>query len=178
VLLIVCIAIVVGVLGRGAIASAIGESSAKYELGDWMEQIVRHPDAFSDRDGRVHAARQADALATKWIVARKRHFRIILRQVAAAVGLQVLASAAVLGLGGMLVVQGQLTLGQLVASELIVASVVAAFARLGKMLESAYDLLAATDKVGVLLDLPLEQPALVPIDAAPAQVAAAEGDSA
>jgi ABC-type bacteriocin/lantibiotic exporter with double-glycine peptidase domain len=55
------------------------------------------------------------------------------------------------------VVAGQLTLGQLVASEIIVAAVVAAFARLGKQLETWYDLLAAVDKVGVLLDLPLER---------------------
>lgn len=37
------------------------------------------------------------------------------------------------------------------------ATVVAAFARLGKMLESYYDLLAAVDKFGILLDLPLER---------------------
>jgi len=81
----------------------------------------------------------------------------VLRQIAAALGLQVVANAAVLALGGFLVVSGQLTLGQLVASEIIVAAVVAAFARVGKLLESWYDLLAAVDKVGVLLDLPLER---------------------
>lgn len=157
VLLILSIAFVVGVLGRGATRSAIAESSAKYELGAWMEQIVLTPEVFRSRAGRAHAGRTADALAAAWIDARKRHFRIVLRQVGASVGLQVGASTAVLALGGFLVVAGQLTLGQLVASELIVAAVVAAFARLGKLLESAYDLLAAVDKVGVLLDLPLEE---------------------
>ena len=59
-------------------------------------------------------------------------------------------------LGGWLVVAGQLTLGQLVASELIITAIVAAVAKLGKQIESFYDLMAATDKLGVLLDLPLE----------------------
>ena len=54
-------------------------------------------------------------------------------------------------------VGGELTLGQLVASEIIVAAVVASFARLAKHFESYYDLLAAVDKVGGLLDLPLER---------------------
>jgi putative ABC transport system ATP-binding protein len=50
-----------------------------------------------------------------------------------------------------------LTLGQLVASELIVTTVVAGFAKFGKYLETYYDLVAAADKLGYLLDLPLEQ---------------------
>ena len=54
-------------------------------------------------------------------------------------------------------VAGELTLGQLVASEIIVAAVVAAFSRLAKHFESFYDVLAATEKVGGLLDLALER---------------------
>ena len=54
-------------------------------------------------------------------------------------------------------VAGQLTLGQLVASELILTAIVAAVAKLAKQLESYYDLLAAVDKLGVLFDLPLER---------------------
>jgi ABC-type bacteriocin/lantibiotic exporter with double-glycine peptidase domain len=155
--LIAAIAFVVVVLGRGATRSAIGESGAKYELAGWMEELVRTPALFRSRAGRRHAARRADELATAWVDARQRHFRIVLRQIAASLGLQVVANAAVLALGGFLVVSGQLTLGQLVASEIIVAAVVAAFARMGKLMESYYDLLAAVDKVGVLLDLPLER---------------------
>jgi putative ABC transport system ATP-binding protein len=55
------------------------------------------------------------------------------------------------------VINGQLTLGQLVASELIVAVVVGSFAKLGKHMESYYDLLAACDKLGHLFDLPTER---------------------
>jgi ABC-type bacteriocin/lantibiotic exporter with double-glycine peptidase domain len=66
------------------------------------------------------------------------------------------ASTILLGLGGWLVISGQLTLGQLVAAELIVSVVIGSFAKMGKHLESFYDLLAAMDKVGHLLDLPIE----------------------
>ena len=76
----------------------------------------------------------------------------------------------VLALGGFLVVTGELTLGQLVASEIIVAAVVASFARLGKQLESFYDLLAAVEKVGTLFDLPVEQPLEARVQAATAKV--------
>ena len=62
-----------------------------------------------------------------------------------------------LGLGGWLVMQGQLTLGQLVAAELIIAVVVGSLAKAGKHFEGYYDLMAAVDKLGHLMDLPLER---------------------
>jgi len=69
----------------------------------------------------------------------------------------VLASAALLGVGGLLVIERQLTLGQLVAAELVVTAVAASFAKLGKHLETFYDLLAALQKLGKLIDMPLER---------------------
>jgi ABC-type bacteriocin/lantibiotic exporter with double-glycine peptidase domain len=68
-----------------------------------------------------------------------------------------LAGASLLGVGGLLVIQRQLTLGQLVAAELVVAAVVAGIAKLAKHLESYYDLLASVDKLGMLTDLPVER---------------------
>ncbi|MDF1662440.1 MAG: ABC transporter ATP-binding protein, partial [Planctomycetota bacterium] len=49
---------------------------------------------------------------------------------------------------------GQLTLGQLVASWLIVSIIVSSIAKLGFQLESFYDLFTAAVKIGSLLDLP------------------------
>jgi len=60
-------------------------------------------------------------------------------------------------LGGWLVISGQLTLGQLVAAELIVTVIVGSFAKSGKHLQSYYDLLASVDKLGILFDLPMER---------------------
>ncbi|HXG08857.1 MAG TPA: ATP-binding cassette domain-containing protein, partial [Gemmataceae bacterium] len=144
-------------LGRGAVASAIRESRTKYVVAGWMEEIARHPVAFKLNGGPHLARERADLLARQYLLARQSHFRIVLRQVAFALLLQVLASTALLGLGGYLVIAGQLTLGQLVAAEIVVSLVVASFTKLGKHLESYYDLLAAVDKLGHLTDLPLER---------------------
>jgi ABC-type bacteriocin/lantibiotic exporter with double-glycine peptidase domain len=87
---------------------------------------------------------------------RSKHFRILIRQFAGSLLLQALASAALLGIGGMLVIDRQLTLGQLVAAELVVAAVLAGISKLAKHLETFYDLLASLDKLGALTDLPGE----------------------
>lgn len=157
ILLIGSIALVVLVVGRGAFATALGESNAKYAVVHWMEELARHPATFHSPGGRLYATRYADRLASDYVRARRTHYRIVLRQFSSALALQVLASSLLLALGGWLVVSGQLTLGQLVASELIITAIVAAVAKLGKQMESYYDLMAATDKLGVLLDLPLER---------------------
>jgi len=156
-LLVAGIAVAVFWMGRGAVPTAIEESKAKYDVFGWLEELARHPASFRDEDQRRFALDRIDDLATIWIGARRDHFRIVLRQHAGTLALQVVANAALLALGGALVVQGQLTLGQLVASELIIATTVSTVAKLGKQLERFYDLMAAADKLGILLDLPLER---------------------
>ncbi|GIW92204.1 MAG: hypothetical protein KatS3mg110_0245 [Pirellulaceae bacterium] len=156
------IALIVGlilllVLGKGAVRSSIRESWAKYDVAGWLEEIARHPVAFKLYEGPRYAWEKADQLSRKYLTARQRHFRILLRQFVFSFGLQVLASTVLLGVGGYLVILGQLTLGQLVAAQIVVSLVVDSFTKLGKHLENFYDLMAATDKLGHLLDLPLER---------------------
>lgn len=156
-LLIAGLIVLVMVLGRGGVSTSIRESRAKYAVAGWLEELARHPITFKLNSGRLLALDRADHFAGKYLEARREHFRIVFRQFCFALGLQVAASTALLGLGGLLVIQEQLTLGQLVAAEIVVTLVVASFAKLGKQLENYYDLLAAADKLGHLIDLPLEQ---------------------
>jgi ABC-type bacteriocin/lantibiotic exporter with double-glycine peptidase domain len=121
--------------------------------------------AFHGPHGAALALRRADDVTLAYLEARQSHFRVLLRQVLGSLALQALASALLLGLGGWLVVRQQLTLGQLVAAELVVTPVVSSFAKIGKYLESLYDLLAAVDKVGHLFDLPLEREGGEPLPA-------------
>ena len=157
VLLIAAMLGIVFVLGRGAIATSIGESKAKYALEAWLEQIAAHLVTFKSRGGAEYATRHSQALLEEYLAYRSKHFRILLRQIVGSFTLQAIASSALLGIGGWLVIERQLTLGQLVASELIVALMVSAFTKFGKQLEVFYDLVAAIDKLGALVDLPLER---------------------
>jgi len=155
--LLSAIAVIVFVLGRGAVASAVKESKHKYHMAAWLEDIARCPTAFRNDGGADFALERADRLVHEYLNARRKHFKIIMRQILFALGLQAIASTVLLGLGGWLVVSGQLTLGQLVAAELIVTVIVGSFARFGKYMESFYDLLASVDKLGLLFDMPTER---------------------
>lgn len=145
------------VLGRRAVATSVAESVAKYDVAFWLQELVHHPRAFKLAGGPDLAWAEADRLAREYVLARRAHFRILFRQVASMLALQVLAGTALLGIGGFLVVERRITLGQLVAAELIVTVVLASLTKFGKSLEAYYDLMAAVDKLGLLLDLPLER---------------------
>jgi len=156
VLLVAVVTVLVGARGQGS-ATSIRESKAKYALVAWFEEVARHPTIFRGEKGAGFARARSDELTRKYVDYRKAHFRVLFRQTVAFLALQAIATAALLGIGGVLVLRGQLTLGQLVAAELILTAVVAGFAKFGKYLETYYDLIAAMDKLGHLVDLPLER---------------------
>ncbi len=156
-LLVLCVIAIVFVLGRSGIRSAIRESKTKYAVAAWLEDIARDPVTFKKPDARSWVLHRSDELARDYVSARRDHYRVLFRQILAMLGLQVVASVSLLSIGGVLVIRGELTLGQLVAAELIVTYVVSSIAKMGKHFESFYDLMAAVDKLGQLLDLRLER---------------------
>jgi putative ABC transport system ATP-binding protein len=155
--LIVGLVVVLIPMGRRGVDTSIQESYAKHAVAGWLEQVVMFPLLFKNASAAAFSRDRTDHLVDSYISARRAHFRILIRQILGLLGLEAIASAMLLALGGLLVLQGQLTLGQLVASELIVSAIVASIVRLGKHLENWYDSLAAIDKLGSVVDLPVER---------------------
>ena len=154
--LLAMMSIILYLIGRGAIHTARHESQLKYETAAWLQEVVRHPATFKYNGGLGYAINRADELTAKYIQSRQDHFSILIRQISFSAIMQAVAATTLLALGGYLVIVGQMTLGQLVAAELIVTVILGSFAKLGKDLESFYDLMASVDKLGKLFDLPTE----------------------
>ncbi|MCW5623355.1 MAG: ABC transporter ATP-binding protein [Burkholderiales bacterium] len=144
-------------LGRGAVDASIDESRVKYEMVGWLEELARVPTLFKGPGGFAFATRRADEIAHRYLGARRRFFRIFMRQFGMLLFLEIFATAALLIVGGWLVLEQALTLGQLVASELIVTSIVYAVSRLESVMTAWYSGLAAIDKIGHLTDLAPER---------------------
>lgn len=155
--LLVLLALVVFGSGRGAVESALDESDAKYKTVAWIEQTIRLAGTIRGEAGRRRALDRADHLVRSYRDARRAHFRKLVRTLAGGVAIQVAGSAALLGIGGALVVGGELTLGQLVAAELVFAAIASSLVKLHKQLEAAYDVVASSKKLGGLVELPLER---------------------
>ena len=157
VVLVLAILFTMFVLGYGAVKTSIKESKTKYAMAAWLEDLARCRTTFRYDGAAEFALERSDQLIYDYLTARKKHFRVLMRQIIFMLLLQALASTGLLAIGGWLVISGQLSLGQLVAAELIVAVVVGSLAKLGKHIEGFYDLMASIDKLGSLFDLPIER---------------------
>ncbi len=156
-LLLASLAVVLGLLGRRALRTAVAESSAKYEVAGVLEALALSPVAASAAAARQLACERVYTELEGWLQARAVHFRIVMRQMLALWGLQVASSVALLTVGGWLVIDGQLALGQLVAAELVMASTVGSLAKLGKQLPKFYDFTTSLLKLPQLTELPRER---------------------
>ena len=154
--LLAAVVVLLTVAGWGGLRTGLAESHAKYAVAGWLEEVARCPLVF--KFGGRPALARADHLAADWVGARRAHFRVWFRQYGLALGIYVAASTALLGLGGWLVIDRQLTFGQLVAAELIVGLVAASFLKFGKYFDAWYDLVVGVEKLGVVTDLPTERP--------------------
>ncbi len=145
-------------LGGNAVRTAIEESLVKYRLAHWLQDVIGNPTAFQVHGGGGLVVDRANRLTVEYLSDRRSHFIILMRQTLFALMLYAVSISALLSLGVWLVLSGSLTIGQLVASVSVVVVVVGAFAKIGKSLETFYDLMAAVDKVGHLIDLPTLPP--------------------
>lgn len=158
-----CVLIVVWLVWRiwagPAIRSKLEASKAKFKVAGWLEELGRANAFFKSRRTIGFALRNSEALIAQYVAAHRRHFRCKFAQQIGFLTVYAIASAALLGVGGWLVIGNALTLGQLVAAELILSAVFFSLTRASGLLERFYEVCAALYKLGDFFDLPLE-PAL------------------
>lgn len=147
---------------RNALRYAIDECEAKHVFAAWLEEIIHNILLFKLQNHRKHALSKADDKVVKYIRARQFHFRYILRHLFGINILYVFANASALGIGGYLVIKQQLSLGQLVAAELIISAMLYSFVRIGFYLQDFYDLLSSCVKLDNLIQIKCEQEHILP----------------
>lgn len=146
------------VWGARAIRTGIDLSHAKHETANWLETIGGSNGFFKSERRVDYAIARTDEYTHDYLNAHRRHFRQHFSQTLSFLLLYALASAALLGLGGWLVIQGQLTLGQLVAAELVLSVAFFGVAQLGVYLTYFYDLCAAVEEISLFYEVEQEPP--------------------
>lgn len=145
------------ILGPRGLKTSILESKYKYQVIHWLEDVGRSLHAFKITGSTNLPIRKTDYHVSSYLKNRKSHFRILLTQF----GAIVLFKAAIIGglliMGTSLVVQREITLGQFVASEVVIIMILASVEKIIMYTDVVYDLLTAVDKVGIVTDLPMEK---------------------
>lgn len=148
--------LLIALSGIGGVRSSIAESAAKYRVAEWLEEMVRCQDSLRLNCRPGFWTEQADERVVGYLTHRRKHFRVLLRQVLLHYGISAVSLAGMLGFGGYMVLEGRLSLGQLVAAELVLWSLFKATEKLLRACEAYFDLLTGLDKIGYITDLPVE----------------------
>lgn len=142
--------------GKAAIRSAVALSHRKHETAAWLEQLGAS-DGFFKLDRHTSAALdRTERLTANYVDAHRGYFRKHFAQTLSFLLLYAIASATLLGLGGWLVIRGELTLGQLVAAELVLSAAFFGLSQLGLYLSYFYDSCAAVDELSLFFNIDQE----------------------
>ncbi|MEP9401795.1 ABC transporter ATP-binding protein [Sphingomonas sp. VNH70] len=140
----------------GAIRSAVAMSHAKHKAAHWLETVGGSNGFYKSSRHLDFAMDRSEAVTANYVAAHRRHFRYTFSQTLALLFVYATASAALLALGGWLIIQNQLSIGQLVAAELILSGVFYGIAQFGPYLEALYDLAAGLEELSLFWEVPQE----------------------
>ena len=154
--LVISLGVILWLTGPKGLDSSVRESMYKYKVVHWLEEMARANTAFKFAGRSALPVERMDELVSGYLKYRKLHFRVLVQQTISFVGFKTLVVGALLVLGIALVQGNQITLGQFVASEIVIILVLAGIEKLIASLATVYDMLTAVDKLGHVTDLPLE----------------------
>jgi ABC-type bacteriocin/lantibiotic exporter with double-glycine peptidase domain len=142
--------------GPEGLETSIVESKYKYKAVHWLGEIARAFHAFKYAGDSTLPVERMDDVVTGYLKYRRKHFAVLVKQTIALIGFKTFITAAVLIIGATLVQSNRLLLGQFVAAEVVIVTVLAGVEKLITSLATVYDVLTSVDKSGHVADLPLE----------------------
>ncbi len=133
-------------LGRNGVARALERSNAKHEAIYTLQSL-------NDRnEPPQHLLEEFDTMLGGYVKARDRLFRIVIRQEALTFFAEGVIFSAFMLIGGYLVINGPLPLGEFIAAEIVIVSITYALKSFVKQFDYIYDTLEGFYKIHKLSD--------------------------
>lgn len=155
-LLLVLIFVVFKFTAQKGLQTSLKESKNKYKVAHWIQEIARSVISFKLSGSTSLGINKNDELVNNYLKARESHFRILMIQFIQMISFKVIVTASLLLIGGALVLNQEMNIGQFVAAEIIILLVIASVEKLILGLESFYDALTSLEKIGQIVDRELE----------------------
>ena len=149
--------LLIAILGKGGLRRTIYMSEAKYEVFHWFQEVADNLFQFKATNCSDFILHNADKLAAEYVEARKSRFSVLVRQYMGSIFLQVLLHTALLGTAGWLLSQDELTLGQLVAAEVVIAGLLLSLDSVVKRFYVIYYFFTALTELDHLFSLPKDK---------------------
>jgi ABC-type bacteriocin/lantibiotic exporter with double-glycine peptidase domain len=141
--------------GKG-LTTSLSESHNKYEVVSWLEEMARNLSTFKMAGVTNIHMQRTNKLSNQYLRSRRNHFAVLIRQYYSLIVFKVLIAGGLLLLGGLLVFEQQMNIGQFIAAEIVIVQIISSVEKLVYSLETIYDVLTGLEKVGTITDLELE----------------------
>lgn len=145
------------ITAKAGLITSLEESKHKYNLAHWLQEVARANVTFKLAGKTDLALIKTDENTSKYISARESHFSILIKQFSLMIAFKVIITAGLLAIGGLLVMEQQMNIGQFVAAEIIILMVLGSVEKLILSLETIYDLLTSLEKIAQVTDLELDK---------------------
>ncbi|NVK04151.1 MAG: ATP-binding cassette domain-containing protein [Flavobacteriia bacterium] len=153
---VVLVIIIFRTTWKRGLRTSLEESSHKYEVAYWLEQMANAMNTFKLAGRSIWPDLQTKAFTESWLAARKGHFKILILQYAQLVGFRFILTGMLLIFGGILVFENQMSIGQFVAVEIVFLLITNSADKLIKLAEPLFDTVTALEKIAGVLERPLE----------------------
>jgi ATP-binding cassette, subfamily B, bacterial len=138
-------------------STSLTESKYKYEVGHWLEEVARTIKSIKFMGRSNFPAQKADQLISGYLDAREEHFKILKIQYWAFVAFKTLTTIALLLVGCFLVIDEKINIGQFIATEIIIITILSSVEKVIDSLDAIYDMLTSLEKVSHIMDKPNER---------------------
>ena len=142
--------------GRRGLRTSLMESKYKYETAHWLEELARTATTFKLAGKTDLPLKRVDEHVGDYLEARESHFKVLVQQYSSLVAFKVIISAGLLIIGGILVIEQQMNIGQFIAAEIIILMIISSVEKLIISLEVIYDVLTSLEKMGNVTDIDVE----------------------
>ena len=156
VILIALVVLIFLFTARRGLETSLKESKYKYAAVHWLEELARTASTFKLAGKTDMAMQRMDRHVGSYLDSRESHFTILIRQYSLLVVFKVVVALGLLAVGGLLVMEQQMNIGQFVAAEIIILFIMASVEKLVLTLETIYDVLTGLEKIGQVTDLQLD----------------------
>jgi len=156
ILLVIVVLLILRFTGQRGFETSMQESKYKYKTVAYLQDVARTITSFKfSRNSSYHIER-TDHYVTNYLKARTAHFKILLTQYWTLIIFKVVITALMLIVGVVLLIDLKINIGQFIASEIIILTVINSVEKIISSLEKVYDVMTSLEKVNELLEKPTE----------------------
>jgi ATP-binding cassette subfamily B protein len=151
-IVLIVLVLIILATSNAALKNSIKESDEKYKVAFWLEEIARILKSLKLSSSSDFPLKKTDDLVCSYLDAREKHFSVILIQSWAFLGFKFIITFLLLSLGVFLVINQDISIGQFVASEIIILMILNSVEKIVLNLENVYDMLTAIEKITKIFD--------------------------